>query len=332
MPAIRVHHTEIDEGPWDAGANVARLESGRDAAYYARVYAWRDPDADETTKSAYKLPHHVVSADGEPGAANVRACQSGIGVLNGARGGAEIPDADRRGVWQHLAAHLEDAEVEAAPLRSGGGTAKAVTTNGDSGVERRAISADEVRVVDGDGGPRIAGYAAVFNQVSEELWGFREVIAPGAFAATLQGDPDVRALWNHDPNYVLGRTRSGTLRVWEDERGLAFEVEPPDTQWARDLLVTMRRGDVSQMSFGFTVERDRWEQDEDGNVLRTVVAVGELYDISPVTFPAYPQTTAHVRARAEEMRGGTAEAVTASGREGVGLRLRRMRLELEEAR
>ena len=141
-----------------------------------------------------------------------------------------------------------------------------------------------------DGQPVIVGYAAVFDEWSEDLGGFLERVRAGAFAKTIQ-EADVRALWNHDEKQVLGRTRSGTLRLEEDEQGLRYEVDPPDTQWARDAMVTIERGDVSQSSFGFEVVRDEWLQEEgEEYATRTLVEV-QLYDVSPVTFPAYPQTT-----------------------------------------
>jgi len=169
------------------------------------------------------------------------------------------------------------------------------------GVERRTVPMVEVRVLEGpEGEPaRIEGYAAVFGAWSEDLGGFREQIAPGAFAKTIQ-EADVRALFNHDVNYVLGRSQSGTLELREDERGLFFSVVPPGTSWARDLLVTMERGDVNQMSFGFETVRDEWEKGPDDEVWRTLVEV-KLFDVSPVTFPAYPQTSAQVRSKVSEL-------------------------------
>lgn len=173
-------------------------------------------------------------------------------------------------------------------------------------MERRTYTA-EVRVKKSDDGKRtITGHAAVFNSLSEPLGGFREKIAPGAFKGTLTAD--VRALWNHDPNHVLGRTTSGTLRLSEDERGLAIELDAPDTQMARDLIVLMERGDVSQMSFGFRTIDDAWEK-KDGENVRTLKKV-ELFDVSPVTFPAYTETDVAVRSmqaweEAEGIKTGT---------------------------
>jgi len=158
-------------------------------------------------------------------------------------------------------------------------------------LERRTYFADELRV-DGGDTPLIRGHAAVFDLPSEDLGGFRERIAPGAFAKTIQS-ADVRALFNHNPDYVLGRNKAGTLRMSEDSKGLAIEIDPPDTQFARDLAVSMRRGDINQMSFGFRTLSDKWAK-VDGEWLRTLLEV-ELFDVSPVTYPAYPQTDVAAR-------------------------------------
>jgi uncharacterized protein len=159
-------------------------------------------------------------------------------------------------------------------------------------IERRAFPLTEIRMIDEENSPKITGYAAVFNELSENLGGFREQIAPGAFAKTIQ-TADVRALWNHDPNFVLGRNKSGTLQLAEDERGLRIEIIPPDAQWAKDLIASMKRGDVDQMSFGFRTIEDEWET-RGGENIRTLKEV-ELFDVSIVTYPAYPQTEAQAR-------------------------------------
>jgi hypothetical protein len=116
--ALPAHSTPTTDAAWDGPAMTARAESGRDEAYYRRIFAWRDPDGDPSVKSSYKFVHHMVAGDGTPGAANIRGCTTGIGVLNGGRGGTTIPDADRRGVWNHLARHLRDADVEPPELKS----------------------------------------------------------------------------------------------------------------------------------------------------------------------------------------------------------------------
>jgi len=158
-------------------------------------------------------------------------------------------------------------------------------------LERRAFGVDHVVVERSKEKPVIAGHAAVFNQEADLGW-FREKILPGAFAQTIVDD-DIRALFNHDPNFVLGRNLNGTLRLREDDRGLFIENDPPDTQWARDLLTSIERRDISQMSFGFEVLDQRWET-KDGVEIRLIEKV-KLWDVSPVAFPAYPQTDVDVR-------------------------------------
>lgn len=163
-------------------------------------------------------------------------------------------------------------------------------------IERR-ILCREVRVDTSGDKPKIRGYAALFNTLSEDLGGFREQLQAGAFSDALTSS-DVRALINHDANLVLGRNTSGTLTMREDASGLYIEVTPPETQAARDLVEVMKRGDVNQMSFAFTVgkEDQTWTRDGTGPWLRTIKRVNRLYDVSVVTYPAYPQTTAAVRA------------------------------------
>lgn len=172
-------------------------------------------------------------------------------------------------------------------------------------LEQRSFAIDGFAVEEREGkGPVIRGHAAVFDQLSDDLGGFRERILPGAFAEAIVQD-DVRGLFNHDVNFVLGRNRAGTLRLAEDQKGLAFEIDAPATPTIRDLVLEpMRRGDVTQMSFKFQVRMDGqdWAVDEDGVTIRTLKKL-RLFDISPVVFPAYPQTDAAVR----ELRAWQAE-------------------------
>lgn len=155
--------------------------------------------------------------------------------------------------------------------------------------ERRRLGGDvEARAAEGGGGRTIVGYAAVFNSTTD-IGFFRERIAPGAFRAALARD-DVRALVNHSDSRVLGRNKSGTLRLFEDERGLRYEIDAPDTQEARDLLVLMDRGDINQSSFAFVATSETWDETGD-KPLRTVNEV-RLFDVSVVTYPAYDDTEA----------------------------------------
>lgn len=159
------------------------------------------------------------------------------------------------------------------------------------GVERRA-AALEVRA----SGRRLEGYAATFGSVAS-LGPVRETIAPGAFAGSLGGD--ILALLDHDPGKVLGRTRSGTLRIAEDARGLAFSLDLPDTSAAADVLALAARGDLGGMSFGFRVPEGGEAWDGERRTLRRV----ELLEISVVSaWPAYPDTEVAVRAAHDAQR------------------------------
>jgi len=148
---------------------------------------------------------------------------------------------------------------------------------------------------DGDG-MRLAGYAAVFNDASVPL-PFKESIAPGAFRKTLSETPDVRMLINHE-GLPVARTKNGTLKLEEDDRGLRFEADLADTQEGRDIYELVKRGDVDQMSFAFRVIRQKWNDDRSRRVL-TEVSLADG-DISVVTYPAYPTTTVEAREHLKE--------------------------------
>ena len=132
----------------------------------------------------------------------------------------------------------------------------------------------------------IEGHAAVYDMLSEDLGGFREIIKKGAFDSVLTND--VRAYFNHDPNYILGRTGAGTLKLSTTEKGLKYILSVPDTSAGRDLVVSMKRGDITQSSFAFQVEKDSWRTDNSLGEIRTIESVKRLYDVSPVSLPAYP--------------------------------------------
>lgn len=156
--------------------------------------------------------------------------------------------------------------------------------------ETRSFEHVEIRAL--KAGVKLIGYAAVFNTLSHDLIGFREKIEPGAFAESIKKD-DIRALFNHDSGQVLGRSTAGTLRLSEDSWGLAFEIDLDDTQLGSDLLRSVGRGDISDMSFKFRTKEDQWEH-LDNTSVRTLLKV-QLFDVSPVTFPAYPRTDVSVR-------------------------------------
>lgn len=179
-------------------------------------------------------------------------------------------------------------------------------------LEIRNFNLAEIRAIQ-DETPRIEGTAAVYNQRSVDLGGFVEIIEPGFFRDVL--DQDTRAYFNHDRNWILGRRAAGTLELRDTPQGLAFEAQYPDTQLVRDMVITpMQRGDINQCSFAFRV-KSKWSGDDiDGDewtkegdlAVRTLKAGGcrELADVSVVSEPAYPQTSAEARSKYEEVRAG----------------------------
>jgi len=170
--------------------------------------------------------------------------------------------------------------------RSKGGTVSKIETR---------VFLNDFEVRETADGMTLTGYAARFNEPSEPL-PFIERIAPGAFKRSLRAKNDIKLLWNHDSSSVLGSTRSGTLRLYEDEMGLRVEADLPETQAGRDAKVLIQRGDVTGFSFGFTVppNGDSWNSEGTERTLKSV----RLLEVSTgVAFPAYPSTngTAQVR-------------------------------------
>ena len=145
------------------------------------------------------------------------------------------------------------------------------------------------------GGRTLRGYAAIWGSLSQDLGGFKELIRPGAFSGTIKNG-DARALWNHESKYVLGRKSAGTLRLTEDAKGLLFTITPPATGWAKDLMTSVARRDISGCSFGFTVDPnggDTWSRPK-GKPVRELLSV-TLLEISVVSWPAYLETQVFVR-------------------------------------
>lgn len=260
MPAVRTHDTAVSDAPWDGPANEARVRSGEDESYYRRIYAWQDPDGDSSTKAAWRFIHHEVDAEGNPGPANVIACRTGIAVLNGARGGTTIPRADYRGVWQHLAAHLEAAGVEPPELRA---------------QRQMEIRSARMRFTEDvtDAG-EFRGYASVFG--ARDSYG--DIIARGAFRKTLSDSPTRPLLWGHDPLEPIG-----VVELAEDNRGLYVRGRLAlDVARAREALSLMRMGAVRGMSIGFFTRAA--DENGGGRIIREI----ELVEVSLTAFPAQP--------------------------------------------
>lgn len=191
-------------------------------------------------------------------------------------------------------------------------------------IERRFYRA-ELRVQSEGDQVRIIGYGSVFNSISEDMGGWQEIVEPGAFGDVLEDD--IRSMFNHDFNLILGRTAAGTLEVKEDDIGLRYEVLPdPDIGYVRDLLASIRRGDVDQSSIGFRVKEAQWDT-ERIIPLRRILKFERLYDCGPVTIPAFPTTSVAVRDYLSNLLSQAAER-HAAGDPAGRLDLMRRRLNL----
>jgi hypothetical protein len=163
--------------------------------------------------------------------------------------------------------------------------------------------ASETRAITSDDGKlrKIVGYAAVFDKPSEDM-GFIEYVRAGAFKKAI-AKSDARALFNHDTDTLpLGRQSAGTLMLREDDAGLYYEITPPDTQQARDLMTSIDRGDVKESSYGFTVAVDEWDYSSKDQIKRTIIEVEEIFDVSPVVFAAFNDTTVALRKMEERKK------------------------------
>ena len=252
----------------------------------ARAMAEGNVTADKWSRLAAWIARHIDDLDA-PAASPDHPNYPSPGVVAMALwgGGVNRRQAERameyaRGVVGRIEAESDDRST--------------VTGKAKSKLETRHITAD-LEIRETATGMTLEGYAARFNEFSEPL-PFREKIAPGAFQGALKSRNDVKLLWNHESSTVLGSTRSGTLRLYEDAEGLRVEADLPDTQAGRDAKVLIQRGDVTGFSFGFTVPQggDSWSEDGSERTLNQV----RLFEVSTgVAFPAYPTTngTATVR-------------------------------------
>jgi len=172
--------------------------------------------------------------------------------------------------------------------------------------ERRFAESGKIEIRKEDAkSDKVEGYAAIFNSTTN-LGQFDERIAPGAFDDVL--NDDIRILFNHDANFPLARSNKGqgTAKVWVDEIGLKYSFKPGTQSYARDLVEAIERGDISQSSFGFTIKDQEW-QHRDGRDIRTIKKLDTLFDLSPVSFPAYPDTAVALRSKNNTHKNDTSK-------------------------
>ena len=316
MPADKIHHTATTDAKWDGGAQEKKIKTPvSDAA--ARLWAWHDPDGDPTTKGAHKFPHHMVNADGSIGASNNQANLSIISVLNGGMGGADIPDKDRQAVYDHAAAHLKDAKVDAPELKSAremvGMQERRATRDAMRNVRETRLCplAFELRdVPNGTGGTDLlfTGYASVtdkFYEMQDWVGPFEEQVVGGAFRKTLDEGCDVAFLLNHE-GMTLARTKPGTLMLAEhtgsDPAGLHAQARlDPTNPTVAAMRSAIERGDLDEMSFAFRVTRQRWVWAEDSDAELDQRYIQEVNlnqgDVSLVNYGANPHTGGLVAVR-----------------------------------
>ncbi len=339
---IPSHSTATTDTAWDGPANEARLTNGASGSYYRKFYAWVDSSADDTKKSSFKFGHHMVSGDGSIGAANVQACQAIIANLNGARSAPKIPSGDRQGVYNHAARHLRDAGKDPAPLKSeaevydlyvhgaptlrsdglalGDPGGPAIYLLRDMESERSQLSArmgvaaisrllrSSHSHASASADERSLNMLVVpYGQLSADLGGFKELYQRGCFEEGLGNDP--RAVFNHDSACILGRKSANTATFWEDAAGVHVDCEAPETNWADDLLVSMRRGDITQASAAFFILGYHWEV-RSGERVR-VVEKALMREAGPQSFPAYESTQAVVQPESLAAQGHELELAEA---------------------
>lgn len=202
-------------------------------------------------------------------------------------------------------------------------------------LQLRIIPAEELEIRSEQEGKdkKVSGYGIVYNRETQ-LWdNLYEVIRPGAASKILAKNPDIRCAFNHDEMHLFGRTKSGTLELEEDKKGVKYTATPPDAQWARDAIASIERGDIDGSSFTFCVEKEKLIKRKDGTVLREVLEISRIGEMGPVVNPAYVDTTAEARAKAE-YESITADLRTQNEADEIAeikrtLDLRRRRLDLK---
>lgn len=199
--------------------------------------------------------------------------------------------------------------------------------NKPTGFERRSLPF-EFRMDEADDKRIVRGHGAVYESTSTDLGGFVEIIHTGAFDDAI-ANSDIRALVNHDANLLLARMSAGNLKVETDSKGLAYEFQLGEQSYARDLAINLDAGNITQSSFAFTVQDDDWEETEDGKYIRHIYKVRELFDVSPVTYPAYEEADVRVAKRSLDQLKSGKEAELEKAKEQVEEKKKQLRVASE---
>lgn len=308
--ASKPHRTPTVATAWDEAASVSGC--GSDESQLRAMHAWSGPDPESEDRTIYRLAHHNAGEAGKPGPANLEACHAAIRALNA--GSSGVPDEDREAVYRHLAGHVRDAGLTPAELK--GARPAGLEARGFGGFERRFYPLQKIehRAGKSAGIRIIEGYAAVFDSPTV-LWEndaerVVEEVDRRCFSDTIRTD-DIRGLFNHNAEKILGRNVSGTMTLVEDVEGLWFEIEADERQtYTSDLLISLDRGDVDECSFGFQVLDDEITRTTGGgkDIIRRRLLRTKLFDVGPVTYGAYPQTSVTARDARSEARAARAAA------------------------
>jgi len=298
MPAIGSHSTATTDVAWDAAANRARLKNDGSKSYYRSMFAWVDPDGDQETKSAYKFPHHMVSGDGKVGAANTRAASAGIAVLNGGRGGADIPDSDRKGVYAHLAKHIRDAGKEPPELKDweyDPATAELETHSmlmNESKDLVQYAGLFHLKEIDAQDGS-FSGHAAVFGNIDLQ----NDRIRRGAFADSIA---ESGGRWPILMGHITSRIVGFSTGADEDAHGLYVTGEfTLDSDEGKNAYATARHAARLKQPLGLSIGysiRDGGADLNSESGVRNLTAL-TVHEFSLAAVPANP------RARIARVKG-----------------------------
>ncbi len=300
---------KVNDGSWSFdSADGAKLlgPKGKHLSEYRKWHLGEDSAVDPDDAKRHKYP---IGKDGELYTRALKAIRSAAAKA----GHQEVHAAAGKILQYSRGDQGDDAGGDDGPDPEPDADPDDVRQWDPRDLERRILSSAELRVAE-TGKPRISGYAAVFNILSDDLGGFREKILPDRALVGV----DCRALVNHDQNLILGRTKSGTCRLASDETGLRMDVDPPDTELSKHYCEAIRRGDLSQCSFSFTVDVDEWDYSVNP-MIRTIHRVRELFDVSIVAYPAYPDTTVALRSLERARRSASPVPVPIPGPRGLGL-------------
>ena len=273
---------------WSFSAEDGNTILGEDDwTNYSKHFLAINTEADKETKNYYKYPF----------AKNGELYRSGLIAIRQRAGQYKEDEIfNEAGTLLSLIDKEDDSEIKKEINKKTEQMKKYSNTKDKTEKRSYALNKVEIEVREIEGVERqyIIGHASIFNTMSANLGGFYEKVDSNAFNSVLEDD--TRALINHNADLILGRSKAGTLSLSVDERGLRYEVEVPETSYAKDLIVSMKRGDITQSSFGFVVGADTWEENNN-KMIRTITKIDRLFDVSPVTYPAYPDTDVVVAQR-----------------------------------